>query len=119
MTRLRRILLLCALCVLLVCAVTAAPHARAAGHAPEGILSADCRTVRAQGARYVDAALCVRDGCTGSVTVEWSCPDGTRGTARAADALRTRVPDDAGCRVRVVFRAWRGGALLCERALTL
>ena len=115
MTRSRRLYFLLGLAVLLLCAAAAAPRARALwAQLPSGewIEAADCAARReapapGRDALHVRAGMRPARGCTGTVVAE---------LRRPLDARLPGTPAE-GCRLRVVFRAWRGSELMEERVL--
>ena len=127
MTRSRRLYFLLGLAVLLLCAAAAAPRARALwAQLPSGewIEAADCvarREAPAPGrdALHVRAGMRPARGCTGTVVAELRRPraDGSwevEASFRGGVRLDARLPGTPaeGCRLRVVFRAWRGSELM-------
>ena len=132
MTRSRRLYFLLGLAVLLLCAAAAAPRARALwAQLPSGewIEAADCAARReapapGRDALHVRAGMRPARGCTGTVVAElrrlradgsWEVEASFRGGVRL-DARLPGTPAE-GCRLRVVFRAWRGSELMEERVL--
>lgn len=132
MTRSRRLYFLLGLAVLLLCAAAAAPRARALwAQLPSGewIEAADCAARReapapGRDALHVRAGMRPARGCTGTVVAELRRPraDGSwevEASFRGGVRLDARLPGTPaeGCRLRVVFRAWRGSEQMEERVL--
>ena len=132
MTRSRRLYFLLGLAVLLLCAAAAAPRARALwAQLPSGewIEAADCAARReapapGRDALHVRAGMRPARGCTGTVVAELRRPRADGGweveaSFRGGVRLDARLPGTPaeGCRLRVVFRAWRGSELMEERVL--
>lgn len=111
MTRSRRLYFLLGLAVLLLCA------------------AADCAARReapapGRDALHVRAGMRPARGCTGTVVAELRRPRADGGweveaSFRGGVRLDARLPGTPaeGCRLRVVFRAWRGSELMEERVL--
>ncbi len=120
------------LAVLLLCAAAAAPVRARWGRSclpGEWIEAADCAARReapapGRDALHVRAGMRPARGCTGTVVAELRRPRADGGweveaSFRGGVRLDARLPGTPaeGCRLRVVFRAWRGSELMEERVL--
>ena len=126
MTRSRRLYFLLGLAVLLLCAAAALWAQLPSG---EWIEAADCAARReapapGRDALHVRAGMRPARGCTGTVVAELRRPRADGGweveaSFRNSVRLDARLPGTPaeGCRLRVVFRAWRGSELMEERVL--
>ena len=123
MTRSRRLYFLLGLAVLLLCAAQSA----ASIHSPEGSCAHSARReapAPGRDALHVRAGMRPARGCTGTVVAELRRPRADGGweveaSFRGGVRLDARLPGTPaeGCRLRVVFRAWRGSELMEERVL--
>ena len=132
MTRSKRLCFLFGLAVVILCAAAAAPRARALWEQLPGgawIEEAEYSVRRESSgpdgdALYLTAAIRPAPGCTGTVAAELRRPRADGGWEAAAfyqggARLNARLPgaDAKGCRLRMIFRTWRGGELMGERVL--